>query len=103
MLDNNNTAFVMHVIGKALVNLLQNQTTTEQKENTTKLHNNIGFTGADAKSGSITAKYYIKNKKLEDWMMEKWLRKQKSGYSRLSKYHSQLNEVAVRKASIKSS
>ena len=95
MLDNKNPNYVMAVVGRALVRIFERQTTDEQASNTTNKHNTIGFAGCDAKSGSLTAKYYIKHGKLEQWMIDKWLkRSDKTGYSRLTKYHRQLNEIA---------
>ncbi len=97
MLDNPNHNYVMQVIGRALVGLYKRQTESEQIDNTTKIHNNIGFAGCDAKSGSLTAKYFLKHNKLEQWMIDNWTRRGTKGYSRLCKYHSQLNEIAINK------
>ena len=52
--------------------------------------NGNGFTGCDARSGSITAKYYLKYKTLQDWQLERWLEK-----NRICRYHRQLNEIAI--------
>ena len=91
-------AFVMHLIGKALVALFERQTADEQSANTTNKHNSVGFAGCDAKSGSLTAKFYIKHKRLEQWMVDNWIRlNTKNGYPRICKYHRQLNEVAYMK------
>jgi len=94
MLDNKNPDYVATVIGRALVVLLNNQTRDEQASNVTTEHNGIGFTGADAHSGCITAKYFIKHKKLLDWQVARWTNPAKSGFARLAKYHKQLNEAA---------
>ena len=94
MLDNNNPEYVAAVIGRALVVLFNNQTRDEKSMNTTNQDNGIGFTGADAHSGSITAKYYIKHKTLMDWQVERWTKPAASGYARLAKYHKQLNAAA---------
>jgi len=96
MLNNPNPAYVQAVIGRALVVLLNNQTRDEQANNTTTQDNGIGFTGADARSGSITAKYFIKHHSLQDWMVEKWAKPNRRGIPRLAKYHAQLN-AAVKK------
>lgn len=98
MLSNKNEAYVQHVVGRALVAIFERQTKEERNSNDTKVNNDIGFSGADAKSGSLTAKSYLKNKKLEKWQVEKWLKPQKNGFARLTKYHKQLNEIAVEKA-----
>jgi len=94
MLENSNPAYVQAVIGRALVVLFKNQTADEQESNTTNKDNGIGFTGADAFGGSLTAKFYIKHKRLEQWMVDKWLKAGKNGYPRLAKYHAQLNKAA---------
>jgi hypothetical protein len=85
-------------VGRALVVLFDRQTAGEKVANTTNMDNGIGFTGADGKSGVLSAKSFLKNKTLQDWQLERWLKKGKSGYARIAKYHSQLNEVAVAKA-----
>lgn len=97
MLDNNNPEYVAAVIGRALVVLFNNQTRDEKSMNATNQDNGIGFTGADAHSGSITAKYYIKHKTLLGWQVERWTKPAASGYARLAKYHKQLNAAAEAK------
>lgn len=99
MLRNPNRAYVEAVIGRALVALLSRQTETERESNDTCVHNYIGFSGADAKSGSLTAKSWLKRRHLEDWQIEKWTRPARNGYPRLCKYAVQLNDIAMRKAS----
>jgi len=94
MLDNPNREYVAKVIGRALIVLFNNQTRDEQSMNATTKENGVGFTGADAKSGSITAKYYIKHKTLLDWQIDRWTKPAASGYARLAKYHGQLNAAA---------
>lgn len=94
MLNNPNQVYVMHVVGRALTALFKRQTDDEKSSNDTRVWNTVGFSGADAKSGSLTAKSYLKNKKLEQWQVDKWLKIGKNGYPRLCKYHSQLNEIA---------
>lgn len=89
------------IIGRALVVLLNRQTNAEQQANVTETHNNIGFTGADARSGSLTAKSFLKNGTLQEWQIEQWMRVGKSGFPRLCKYHGQLNEAAAAKAATK--
>lgn len=82
------------VIGRALVVIFRNQTNDEQKVNTTKIHNAMGFTPADARSGSISAKYFIKNGTLDGWMVDKWMKLNDVGIPRIAKYHAQLNASA---------
>ena len=97
MLRNPNPRYVEVVVGRALVALLQRQTKDEQCANDTREHNGVGFTGADARSGSITAKTFIRDNKLLDWQVGSWKKIAKNGYPRLAKYHKQLNEIALEK------
>jgi hypothetical protein len=92
--NHNDTA---RVIGRALVVIFNNQTNDEQKINVTRNHNAMGFTPADARSGSISAKYFIKHGTLADWMIEKWMKLNDGGIPRIAKYHSQLNVEANKK------
>ena len=88
----------MHSIGRALVHLLRRQTQDEQQQNTTKYHNGIGFTAQDGRRGAITAKYYIKHRKLEQWQRDYWLTRDRKGRTRLGKYYGQIREEAEKKA-----
>ena len=94
MLSNPNREYVGRVIGRALVALFKRQTKDEQAINATEVHNKVGFTGADARSGSITAKYFMRHGKLQNWQIDRWLKQDKNGSPRLVKYHKQLNEIA---------
>ena len=85
------------VIGRALVALFNRQIPSEQSNNTTTHHNGIGFTPSDARSGTITAKYFLKHKALLDWQAEKWMTPSATGFPRIVKYVRQLNEVANEK------
>lgn len=97
MLDQADDVKRQHIIGRALVALFERQTQDEKAVNDTKVLNNVGFQACDAKSGSLTAKTYLKRKALEAWQVEKWTRRQASGYARICKYAGQLNEVALAK------
>jgi len=88
----------MHAIGRALVHLFNRQTEDEKEIATTKHHNMKGFTGADGRRGVITAKYYLKHRKLLDWQIEYWLERNRRGTTRLGKYYRQIAEEAKRKA-----
>ncbi len=88
--------FVQHVVGRAMVALFDRQTEDEKVSNDTREFNTIGFSGADARQGSLTAKYYRKHKKLQDWQVAQWTRDFR-GRPRLCKYHRQLNEIAEAK------
>lgn len=87
------------IVGRALVVLFKRQTAVEQEQNNAVNTNNIGFTKGDSKSGCITAKYYIKNKKLEDWMIDRWLKYNEMGEMRITKYWRQINEAIQEKSS----
>jgi hypothetical protein len=97
LLNNEDPNFVKAVIGRALVVLFNNQTEDERKTNDTNHENGEGFTGADSRSGCISAKYFIKHGTLEDWMVEQWT-KQRAHGPRIAKYWRQLNDAAIRKA-----
>ncbi len=86
-------AYVQHVVGRACVALFNRQTEAEQARNDTEVLNDEGFSGSDARQGSLTAKYYLKHKRLEAWQVEQWT-KEWRGRPRLAKYWKQLNEVA---------
>jgi hypothetical protein len=87
-----------HVIGRALVALFRRQTEAERQTNDTRVWNTVGFSGADARRGSLTAKYYLKHKSLLDWQVEQWMRPARNGLPRLCKYTRQLNEIAIQRA-----
>jgi hypothetical protein len=89
------------IIGRALVALFARQTEGEKQANTTDNWNTVGFSGADARSGSLTAKSFMKHGTLQDWQVERWTKRGVNGFSRLTKYHRQLNEIAEAKASYK--
>lgn len=97
MLDKDDEKYVTLVVGRALVALFQNQTESEKAGNTTDIDNGIGFSGADARSGTLTAKTFLKRKTLESWQVERWTKPSKNGYARLTKYAKQLNTIAERK------
>lgn len=94
MLNNPNAAYVDAVIGRALMAIAARQTSVELATASTTEANNVGFAGADARSGTLTAKYYAKHKRLLDWQRAAWLKPGKSGFARIAKYHRQLNEIA---------
>jgi hypothetical protein len=97
LLNRDDRQFVTNVVGRALKGLLDRQTREEANSNTTNEHNGIGFTGADGRSGVLTAKSYIKNGTLQDWQLDRWLKPQKNGYARITKYWKQLDEIAQAK------
>ena len=91
----------MHAIGRALVHLFNRQTNFEQANNETNVLNEMGFTGADGRSGCLTAKYYLKHGVLLDWQIGLWTKIGRSGYARIAKYWKQINEEAEKKVAIK--
>lgn len=107
MLDQADEIKRAHILGRALVVLFNNQTDDEKSKDSTENLNSMGFSGADARTGSLCAKSYLKNKRhaldtntapLQDWQVEKWFKKGSNGYSRICKYARQLNEAAEAKA-----
>lgn len=98
MLRNPNVKYVDAVIGRGLLAILQRQTNDEANAADTKYTNGVGFSSADAKSGTLTAKSFVKNGGLLDWQRDKWLKPASNGYPRLCKYVKQLNEIALEKA-----
>lgn len=98
MLSNNNPRYVEKVVGKAIVGLYKRQTAGEQNSECTKEHNGVGFASYDAVVGTKVAKTWLEGERLAPWMIEVWLKPNKKGFSRLSKYHRQLNEIALEKA-----
>lgn len=95
MLDEQDPQYVARVVGRALVAIFEYQTSAERCGNTTDVANGVGFSGADARAGSLGAKCFIKHRTLLDWQVAQWTRRGKNGYSRLTKYAKQLNTIAV--------
>ena len=89
----------IRIVGRALVVLFNMQTEAEKSANTTNEWNNVGFAHADARSGTLTAKTFIKRGTLESWQVEMWVKPTgKCGHPRIAKYWRQLNEADVQKA-----
>lgn len=84
-------------IGRALVVLFNNQTEDEKRVNDTNQDNGVGFTGADAHSGCISAKYFLKHGTLQDWQIERWTKRNRRGVMRIAKYWRQLDQAAQQK------
>ena len=85
-------------VGRALVVIFNNQTTTEQRSDVTCEDNGVGFTGADAYGGGLTAKSFLKNKTLLDWQYDKWVKPNAKGVARIAKYWKQLDAAAQLKS-----
>jgi hypothetical protein len=88
-------------VGRALVVLLSRQTTTEQARATTELHNERGFTSADAHYGTRNAKFFIAQGKLLDFQLAFWRKPNVRGVPKIAKYHRQLIEAAIEKDKLK--
>lgn len=82
------------LIGRALLAIYRNQTPDEQSSSDTKYLNGIGFSGADAKLGTVCVRYYLQHGNLADWMLKVWSRPTKTGYPKICKYATQLNKIA---------
>lgn len=91
--------FLSKYVGRALLAIFNRQTKYEKLNNCTQAHNNIGFSGTDAYSGSLCAKYFRKHNRLEEWMIRKWIRNERNS-PRITKYWKQLNEIANEKRNI---
>ena len=85
------------IVGRACVALFKRQTEAEKADNDTKVTNMRGFCAQDARSGSITAKYFIKHGSLQEWQIEKWTKVDVRGTPRIVKYWRQLDEEAHEK------
>ena len=86
------------VIGRALVHLFNRQTEAEQQANDTRVLNDMGFTGADGYSGCLSAKFFLKHGRLEQWQIDRWMKPNKNGVPRIAKYWKQMDEEAKKKA-----
>ncbi len=98
MIDNADENRKMIIIGRALVVLFNNQTANEKAVNATQEDNGEGFAGADARSGTLTAKSFIKYGSLLPWQVEMWTKRNDTGVMRIAKYHRRLNDAAEMKA-----
>ncbi len=89
---------VVALVGRALVALHARQTREEQYATTTLLHNDVGFTGADGRVGTLSARAYKSKGTLLDWQLDQWTKPNVNGIPRIAKYWAQLNEIAIEKA-----
>lgn len=87
-----------HVIGRALVVLLDRQTDSEKATLSTKVTNNRGFTHADAYWGTIVAKSYRKTGTLSEKAVAAWMKLDSKGTPKIAKYWNQLDQAAAEKA-----
>lgn len=98
MLETADQEKLARIVGRACVALFRRQTEDEKAINCAKHNNNRGFTQADARQGSITAKYFIKHGTLLEWQINQWLKIDVRGTPRIVKYWKQLAEEAAKKA-----
>jgi hypothetical protein len=87
-----------HAVERALIVLFNRQTRAERATNSTRLHNDIGFTHADSHWGCINAKMVLGGRKLTPYQLAQWRKLDRRGTPRLAKYWRQLSEEAERKA-----
>jgi len=97
MIETADEAKRAQIVGRACLVLFNRQLDDEKQFNTTTTTNNRGFTQADARTGSITAKSFIKNKTLYPWQVNQWLKVDVRGTPRIVKYWKQLDEAAKQK------
>lgn len=97
LLNRNDPVFVMHVVGRALLVLLDNQTESEQRSERTTELNGEGFTGTEGEFGASTAKQYKRNKRLSPRQVACWTKKNSKGYSKIAKYHRQMDAAVEAK------
>ena len=100
MISEANNAKRPQIIGRACVALFEQQLKDEKEANTTITTNYRGFTAGDARQGSITAKYFIKNKDLLPWQVDLWLKCDVRGTPRIVKYWKQLDRAAKAKREV---
>lgn len=91
---------LIHIVGRALVVLYNNQEADEQVMKSVAHNNGIGFTRGDAAKGTEHAKFYLENKTLSLTQLRHWIRAE-GYYPYLCKYDRQLNDAAVTKQSAK--
>jgi hypothetical protein len=86
------------IVGRACLVLFKRQTESERQANTTNVENSVGFTASDARTGSLTAKSFLKFNTLQPWQVERWLQVDRRGTMRIAKYWKQLDQAARAKA-----
>ena len=84
-------------IARALLALTARQTADEQRSETTKYHNGMGFRPAHARMGTSMANFYKKYGRLSEKQVAYWRKPMKNGKPRIAIYAGQLLEVAREK------
>jgi len=77
-------------VGRALVRLLQNQTTDEQIAETVKHRNNMGFRPCHARMGTSMAQFFRDRGFLSPKQVSYWRGRDKNGTMRIAIYANQL-------------
>lgn len=85
----------VRIVGRALVALFNMQTESERQGDATTNHNGVGFTSCDGRTGSLSAKFFIKHGTLAAWQVKLWTDHTANGFPRICKYSRQLNDIAV--------
>jgi hypothetical protein len=93
LLRNNDRA-----VARALVALTARQTTDEQRDETTKYRNDVGFMPCDARRGTSMARFYQRYGYLTPKQVAYWRCARKNGKQRIESYAAQLLEIAQQRA-----
>ena len=86
ILNTNNTA-----VERAIIAIYKRQTSDEKITQHTHHNNNVGFSAADARTGTYLAKWLLSGKHLDGRFLDK-------GRSIALKYRRQLTEIAAQNA-----
>lgn len=84
-----------YIIGRALAAIYNRQTADEQSSTATIKRNGVGFSGPDARVGSIGARMFLAHKTVEGWVLNVWMRPASDSLPRICKYAAQLNDIAT--------
>lgn len=90
----------MKAVGRALVALTNLQTEDEKRARQSRHHNQVGFSGVDARIGMDNADFFVRYGYLEPVALRYWRKADIHGNVRICKYIEQLLTVARRKAGI---
>lgn len=85
-------------LARALVALNERQTWDEQRDETTRYHNEQGFRPMHAKRGTNMAQFYLRRGFLTPKQLAWWRARTESGKSRIEIYAAQLHRIAKEKS-----
>jgi len=88
-------------LARALVALNERQTIDEQRDESTRHHNNEGFTTGHARLGTSMAKFYLQRGYLTAKQVAWWRKLTPNGRMRIEIYAGQLARIAKEKAAAK--